>query len=73
MNSVQTLAEQRALLEINLHSYTSGELAIALRTRATKGLAIRITHNGVRVTHSNYFDKLSTPEAIDQALAQNAL
>ncbi|WP_018609532.1 hypothetical protein [Uliginosibacterium gangwonense] len=51
---------------------STGELCMEVVGRLPPGTQIRITHAGVRVTHSRYIDKLSTPAAIDTALNRMA-
>jgi|JI9StandDraft_1071089.scaffolds.fasta_scaffold15781_8 hypothetical protein len=50
---------------------STGELAMELVSRLPVGAAIRITKNGVRVTHSRYIDKLGSAAAVDAAMAAN--
>lgn len=52
-------------------TFTTGELALEIARRLEPGVTMRVTRKGVRVTHSKYYDSLSTPEAIDDALWAN--
>lgn len=73
MNQVQTLIEQRALLETNLDIFSIGELARAIRNRVPKHITVRITHKGVQIAGNKYSDKSCDARCIDNTFAQKAL
>ena len=51
--------------------FSTGALATEIASRLDKGVSIRITSKGVRVTHSQYIDSLNDAPSIDKALASN--
>lgn len=56
-----------------LSSATVGELCMQISEMLPSNTQIRITHKGVRVTHSAYFDKLRAANDIDDAVSRNIL
>jgi len=68
MDAVQELLHKALAEAAQLSNRSTGELCLEIGGRLPAGTQIRITAKGVRVTHSEYHDRLVSAEKIDASL-----